>query len=115
MKKYYFFILSFLVILSSVVVGCGPKKASSVNDAIRHSETMNSVQAKEKYLVGQAKAFYNAKDYDGAMNIAQNVIRKLNSDSQEAKKVIEDAKKELIAKSQKATEDLKKKLSEFGK
>ncbi|MBP7216222.1 MAG: hypothetical protein KBA46_02945 [Candidatus Omnitrophica bacterium] len=107
-----------LVIVLSIVsfavgvglVGCGPKKAASSREAIETSKAMQTVQEQANYLIGQAKAFYNSKDFQEAITIAQHVLSVVDKDSQEAKTLIEKAKAELEALARKKADELKNKL-----
>ena len=97
------------------LVGCGQKKAASTQEAI---STANSMQAKEQkvdYLVNQAKAFINSKDYQGAIQLAQYVLNNIDSNAQKARDIITKAKNEMTATTKKAAEDLKKQFGGFGK
>lgn len=98
-----------------LLTGCGPKKAASSNAAIEESKTMQTAQEKVNYLVGQAKAFYNSKDLQSSIDIAQYVISYLDRDSKAAKDIIEKAKNELAALASKKVEDLKGQMKGFGK
>jgi hypothetical protein len=104
--------LSFLIIvciaLSFAVAGCGVQKAESSKAAIDTAKTMQSVQEKTDYLVSQAKAFYNSKDFQSAVDIAQYVLRYLDKDSQSAKSLLEKAKEQLTAQAQGMLDQAKK-------
>lgn len=97
-------------------LGCGlllsagcTKRAASSSEAIKNADTLKTVQEKVDYLIGQAKAFYGSKEYQQAINLAQNVL-KLDSSNQAAKDLIEKAKAQLQAAAQKAAGDVSKKL-----
>ena len=85
-----------LIGLGLVLAGCGgAEKAESSRSAISEAKTMQTTQEKVDYLVGQAKAFYNSDDFQGAIDIAQYVLRYLDKDSSAAKDLLEKAKTQL--------------------
>jgi hypothetical protein len=109
------FILGLAICLSCGVLfsaGCA-KKVGSVSEAIQNSQAFKTVQEKANYLIGQAQAFYNSKQYQDAVNAAQYVLNKLDSNSQQAKDLIEKAKAQLQTVAQKAMGGMSNKL--FGK
>ena len=108
MKKNVAAIIVCTLILGIALYGCGAKKADSSRDAISISKTMATTQEKVNYLVSQAKSFYGSKEFQGAVDIAQYVLRYLDSDSAQAKKLLDDAKAALTAEAQKRLEDAKK-------
>jgi hypothetical protein len=113
MKKAFF--LGLAICLSGGMLlsaGC-TKKSSSSNEAIQNSQALKTVQEKANYLIGQARAFYNSKQYQDAVNAAQYVLNKLDSNSQQAKDLIEKANVQLQAAAQKAMGGMSNKL--FGK
>jgi outer membrane PBP1 activator LpoA protein len=118
MRKDLSIIVVFCLVLGLGLVGCAQQKAASSGEAIEASKSMETVEQKVDYLVGQAKVFYNSKDFQQAVDVAQYILRSLDKDSQEAKNLLEKAKEALVAKAQEAvgtaTEDVKKKLGSFG-
>jgi len=98
-----------------VLTGCGVKKAESSREAISVAKTIETTEQKVNYLVGQAKSFYNSKEFQGAVDIAQYILRYLDRDSQQAKDLLQEAKEALTSKVRGAVEDAKKGLSGFGK
>ena len=104
-----------VVVLSLGLSGCGPKKAASSSEAISASNVMKTVEEKTNYLVSQAKTFYNSKDFQGAIDIAQHILAYVDKDSQEAKDLLMKAKDALEAKARAAAEDLKNKIGNLGK
>ena len=118
MKNMFSIIAVCTLVLGLVFAGCGEKKAASSNEAIEASKSMETVQQKVDYLVGQAEVFYNSKEFQGTVDIAQYILRYLDKDSQEATSLLERAKQALVAKAQEAVgtaaEDVKKKIEGFG-
>ncbi len=107
--------VGFIVLLSVgmlATTGC-TQKAASVDEAIQNAQPLQTVQQKADYLIKQAEAFYNSKEFQQAIQIAQYVLSNLNKDSQPAKDLIEKAKAQLQATAQKAAGDVSNKL--FGK
>ena len=115
MLRRTYVVLLVVFVFSLGLSGCGPKKATSSREAISASKAMETVEQKADYLIGQAKAFYNSKDFQGAVDIAQHVLAYVDKDSQEAKDMLMKAKDALEAKARAAAEDLKNKISNLGK
>jgi len=89
--------------------GC-VKKANSVSEAIQNSEALKTIQEKASYLIKQAEIFYNSKEFQQAIQIAQYVLNSVDKNSQAAKDLIEKAKAQLQAVAQKAAGDVSSKL-----
>lgn len=104
-----------LICASLVLIGCGAKKEVSGSAAIDKSKTMATVQQKVDYLAGQAKAFINSKEYDQAVSVAQYILSNLDSNSQQARSLLEQAKSDLAAQAKAKLEEVKKQFSGFGK
>ena len=104
--------------LSLGIIGCSQKEAVSSKEAIEASKSMETVEQKVSYLAGQAKTLYNSNEFQGAVDMAQYILKYLDEDSQEAKSLLEKAKEALAAKAQEAVgtaaEDAKKKIGSFG-
>ena len=97
------------------LLGCASQKAESSNEAISIAGAMETAKEKYDYLIGQAKAFYNSEDFQGAIDIAKYILQYLDKDSQSAKDLIEKAKAALEAKAKSAVEDVKGALGDFSK
>jgi len=110
MKKVFIFMIVSSLALGLTLNGCGASKAESSKDAIETAKAMETVQQKTDYLVSQAKAFYNSKEFQDAVDTAQYVLRYLDRDSQAAKDLLQKAKDELLAQAKTATEGAKKKF-----
>lgn len=108
-------VLAVLMVLAIAAAGCGAKKAASSSAAIEQANTMQTVDAKVDYLVGQAKSFYSSKEFQGAVDIAQYVLRYLDSESTAAKDLIEKAKQQLTAQAESMMKEAKTAVSGFGK
>lgn len=115
MRKQISFLCILVLILSVGLGGCGPKKAASSREAISASNAMKTVEEKTNYLIGQAKAFYNSNDFQGAIDIAQHILAYVDKDSKQAKDLLVKAKDALEAKARAAAKELKNKISNFGK
>ena len=115
MKRGLLTITVLTILVSVVLTGCGGGKAASSSAAIDTAKTMETTEQKVNYLVGQAKAFYNSKDFQDAVDVAQYILRYLDKDSQKAKDLLEDAKAALASQVQSAMGDAKKGLSGLGK
>jgi hypothetical protein len=108
MRRLSYMMIVVCIMLSFVLAGCGAQKAESSRAAIDNVKTMQTVQEKTDYLVSQAKAFYNSKDFQGAVDIAQHVLRYLDKDSQAAKDLLQKAKDQLAAQAQGMLDQAKK-------
>nr|MBP7088304.1 hypothetical protein [Candidatus Omnitrophota bacterium] len=94
--------------------GCGPKKAGSSDDAITLAKAMETAEEKADYLITQAKAFYNSKEFQQSIDIAQYILQYVDKNSQDAKNLLEKAKEALKQKAQEAVTDVKSKIGSFG-
>jgi len=108
MRKTLFCVLAMGLIFGLVLSGCGAKKTASSKEAIKTAKAMETDQEKIDYLIGQAKAFYNSKEFQGTVDIARYILRYLDKDSQAAKDLIEKAKQALAQQVKSVVEDLKK-------
>ena len=115
MKKMFCAVLAVCLAVSLCVAGCAPAKASSSQEAIQKSQSMETVKQKTDYLVSQAKAFYNTKQFQDVVTLTQYVMQKVDATSQEAKALLEKAKTEMTAEMKKAAEEMKKQFSGVGK
>jgi hypothetical protein len=110
MKKTLFIgiaaVVSFGLLLGA---GCA-QKAGSASEAIQKSQSYQTVTEKADYLISQAKAFYNSKEFQSAIDTARYVLNTLDSDSQQAKELIEKATAQLKAAAEKAMGDVSNKL-----
>ena len=115
MKKNVVLAIVAVLCVGVALIGCGAKKEASGSAAIQKSQAMATVQQKVDYLAGQAKAFINSKDYDQAVSVAQYILTNLDSNSKEARSLLEKAKSELTAQAKAKLEDVKKQFGNFGK
>ncbi|UCC96141.1 MAG: hypothetical protein JSW40_05180, partial [Candidatus Omnitrophota bacterium] len=67
MKSNFGILVAGSVVLSLVLVGCSQKKAESSKAAIETSKSMESTEKRISYLLGQANALYNSKEFQGAV------------------------------------------------
>lgn len=107
MKRFLAVAISLVLLSSMVLVGCGPKREASSQDAIKKIQTMATAKEKVDYLVGQAQAFYNSKDFQGVIDVAQYILSYLDKESLAAKDLITKAKNALAAEAQKAVDKVK--------
>ncbi|MDP8298506.1 MAG: hypothetical protein P9L88_01175 [Candidatus Tantalella remota] len=114
MKRTTAIILTMCIMAAFVTAGCGAQKAGSSTAAIDYSKTLATVQEKTTYLVGQAKSFYNSKDFQGSVDIAQYVLRYLDKDSAAAKSLLQKAQEGLTAQLKQKAEEVKKGFAGFG-
>ena len=74
---------------------------------------METTEQKADYLLKQANAFYNSKEFQEAVNTAQYILRYLDKDSQQAKDLLQKAKEALASAAKGAVEDVKQKFEGF--
>ena len=120
-----FKLFAFTVLTMLVVSACSQRAATS-QEAIELSKAKQSVEEQVDFLIGEANAFVNSQKFDEAINTAKYVLAELDKNSQEAQSIIEKAKAELErlarekmdeakAEANKAIDDVKGKISSFGK
>lgn len=97
MKKGFFSLIAAGFIFGFIFIGCGPQKAESSREAIDVAKAMETTQEQLSYLINQAKAFYNSEEFQGTIEIAQYIVRYVDSDSDEAKNLLERAREALTA------------------
>ncbi|MBN1871241.1 MAG: hypothetical protein JW800_01565 [Candidatus Omnitrophica bacterium] len=112
MKKHMVVLMCMFLVAGFMLAGCGAKKAESSKAAIDISKGMKTTEEKVDYLIGQAKAFYNSKEFQNAVDTAQYVLRYLDRESVEAANLFKQAKKALEAEAQGALENIKKSLGQ---
>jgi len=115
MKRLAVLIMVFCLAAGFMLVGCGPQKAATTQDAINETKTMPTVQEKTVYLVNQAQAFYNSNEFQGAVEIAQYILRYLDKDSAAAKNLLQEAQDGIAAQLKQNMEEAKKSFSGLGK
>ena len=114
MKRTLTILISAALIAGIGLMGCAQKAASS-SEAIELAKAKETVEQKVNYLVGQANAFVNSKEFDEAIKTAQYILSNLDKDSTAAQGIIEKAKEEMKKAAQAAVDDVKSKLGSFGK
>lgn len=102
MRRSIMSLLACFMVMGICLTGCGPEKAASSSEAIEQSRTMDTTQEQVDYLVRQGRAFYNSEEFQGAVDIAQHVLRHLDSDSQAARDLLELAREALEAQARSA-------------
>ena len=115
MKKVFTVALMLCLAVSLYVTGCAPAKAASSQEAIQRSQAMDTTKQKADYLISQAKAFYNTRQYQDVVTLTQYVVQKVDATSREAKALLEKARTEMTAEMKKAAEEMKKQFSGAGK
>ena len=115
MKKALLFIIAVSMIFVGLE-GCSQQsKAANAQQAIDQSKSMKTADEQAKYLVGQANAFVNNKNFDQAIQTAKYVLANLNANSQEAKGILEKAAEDMKKMAQQKAEEMKKSLGNLGK
>jgi len=113
MRKTLWIALGMCLVFSIAVIGC-EKKAATSQEAIETSKGLKTVDEQVKYLVSQANAFINGKEFDQAIATAQHVLSNLDQNSAEAKSILDKATEEMKKVAQGAMDDMKKKLGTLG-
>ena len=90
------------------------EKAATAVEAIKQSEAMRSVQDKVNYLIGQANTFYNAKQFQPVVDIAQYILGSLDANSSPAQSLLEKAKQGLQSAAKSAVSGVTGKLGTLG-
>ena len=98
-----------LVAGSLMVVGCG-QKATSSTEAIQHAQALKTPQEQADYLISQAKAFLNLKNYQEATATAQYILAKVDQNSQAAQDLLQQATQQAANAARAAVKDAKKRL-----
>lgn len=109
MNKSLLLIFTTIVLAGFLTGGCAKKEANS-QQAIEQSKSMKTVDAQVKYLVGQANAFINSKQFDQAIATAKYVLTNLDQNSAEAKSILEKAQAELTKTAKAVVGDMKNKF-----
>ncbi|MCM8812855.1 MAG: hypothetical protein NC924_02820 [Candidatus Omnitrophica bacterium] len=65
--------------------------------AIGVAETLKTAQAKKDYLIQQAQMFYQSKQFQYCMDVAQHILAKIDTNSGEAKSLLSQAKEQLVS------------------
>jgi len=86
------------------------RPTASSTEAIDYAKTLSNIQEQTNYLVGQAKAFYNSKEFQNAIDTSQYVLRYLDKDNPQAKKLLTEAKEAITTHLKQKAEDAKKKF-----
>ncbi|MCF7908862.1 MAG: hypothetical protein K9L86_08350 [Candidatus Omnitrophica bacterium] len=98
------------IFVAGSLVGCSSNKAGSSKEAINIAKAIEDTQEKATYLISQAKTFYNSKEFQQAVDLAQYVLRYVDKDSQDAKSILEKAKTALKEAAGQAVNDVKSKM-----
>ena len=114
MKGFFSLIIILSLFSSLILVGCAQEKAASSREAIELAKAMETVQPKADYLIKQARAFYNSKEFQQSIDIAQYILRAVDKDSQAAKDLLEKAKQALTQAAQGVVGGVTQKLPGFG-
>jgi hypothetical protein len=110
MKRSLIGILAILLAVSFSLVGCGPKKVNTSQEAIKIAQGMETPEKKINYLMAQANAFFKEKDFQEAINISQYILWNLDSNSEAAKKMMRTAQDAMAVEVQMKAEALKKQI-----
>ena len=99
------------VLLAVVIVGCAQKpSAANSKEAVDQAKQLETVEAQVNYLVKEASAFINSKQFDEAVNTAKYVLSNLDKESAQAKTILEKAQAELKKLAEAKVDEMKKSL-----
>ena len=141
MSKIFYVTLVVFCVSSLMVSGCGQKETLAVKpaadevmvtksnistkqieknpetsrSAIDIAKSMSSKLQQTSYLINQAKTFYNSKQFQDTVDIAQYILRYLDKDSTAAKNLLTMAKEQLTTKASGMLDEAKKSIVDFGK
>ena len=114
MNRFFFIAIALVMSSGLLLSGCAQQKAASSKEAIEAAKAIEAVEQKAAYLLNQARAFYNSKEFQEAVNTAQYILSYVDKNSQAARDLLEKAKAALASAAKTAAEDVKKKLPGFG-
>ena len=100
MKRYMAGAIVLSLVLAVGLTGCGVRKAASAQEAINRSKSIKTVDEKKDYLMKQAQAFFNVKDFKTSIDIAQYILRKVDPAATEPKTLIKKAEAAMIVQEQ---------------
>ena len=93
------FIIFVVCLATLTFVGCSKEEAvRSSGEAIEVSKSIETPKDKLDYLIKQANYFYKSEDFQQTINITQYILTYLNSDSEEARELLEKSKFEILKK-----------------
>ena len=98
MKKTFIVMVAIVLSLGMLLTACGPrvKKAESSRAAVEAAKNIQGkLSGRVNYLLQQARAFYDAKDYRGAVDITQYILWHMDRNSKEAQDMLVKAKQSL--------------------
>jgi len=97
MKK----IFAMLLVCAAVLTFTSCDKEGNVADsaeAIEISKTIEMTQGKVDYLMKQADYMYKSGDFQEVVNVTQYILTHIDSNSEEASKLLDKAKAEILKK-----------------
>jgi hypothetical protein len=102
MKKIVVAVIALCLIIGGLALinYYSPGKAATIQDAVRKAQTMGTTEKKTDYLMKQARLFLDSRDFKGAIDLSQYVLRNLDGNSQEAKKLIRKAQDAAVVQKQ---------------
>lgn len=105
------FLLLFAMIFSLASLNGCERKATTASEAISRSQSMQSVNQKVDYLVGQANMFIDSRQYAEASKIAGYILTDVDKNSQQARDILQKAQEQMT---QKAGETIGNMQQSFG-
>lgn len=89
------------VLICSIILGINfaafAIENTIVNAIIEKAKTFAVNDQKVRYLIAEANKFYNAKNFQPVIDIAQYILKNVDKNSKEAKNLLEKAKQGLQA------------------
>jgi hypothetical protein len=100
---------------AAAVVSVSDEKAESGRQAIDSAQALSVAGQKKEYLLRQAQLFYDSKEFQETINIAQYVIRSVDADTPQAQDLLEKAKQQLKNSVTDAVGNMKEAMEGLGK
>jgi vacuolar-type H+-ATPase subunit H len=115
MRRISYALFAAAICIGLALAACSPKKAATSEEAITIAGAMETTEEKVDYLIFQAKAFFESEQYKDAAASARHVLKKLDADSEEARKIFEEARKKTGTAFENILSDVKDTISDIGK
>jgi len=103
--------IAMILICGLVFSGCGwikekfEKEPSTAKEAVDISETLDTVEKKTQYLLDQADAFMNRKDFQESIKLSKYILLRLDDGSKEASSLLRKAQSAMAVQLQMQQEE----------
>ena len=103
MKKIIVIVIALCLVVGLALISYyRPRKAATIQDAVKKAQTMNTAEKKTDYLLKQAQLFLDSKDFQGTIDLSQYVLRNVDANSKEAKTLVRKAQDAMTVQKQMA-------------